>query len=132
MSNRPKFSLAALTALTLVTAGTAVISNIAEAKGKPVTVTLSCTNAVGSATAVVQLQSSIFGGPASNTVTIDCGSASLSGLASNSLTLKATSLPAGYVSYSISQSTPAAGGCIGQSIRPLATTCNTGITLTVS
>ena len=132
MSNRTRFSLAALTALTFVIAGTAATGSIAEAKGKPVTVTLTCTNAVGSATAVVQLQSTIFGPAASNTLTLDCGTGSLSGLATNTQTLRATSLPAGFVSYTISQSSPAAGGCIGQSIRPLLTTCNTGITLTVS
>lgn len=75
----------------------------AYAKGKPVTVTLSCTNAVGSATATVQLQRTIFGPAASNPLTLDCGTASVSGLSTNSQTLKATSLPSGYVSYNVSR-----------------------------
>lgn len=132
MPNRTKYSLAAMTAFTLVVAGIAATNGIAEAKGKPVTITLTCTNAVGNASATVQLQSSIFGGAASNTLTLDCGTDSVSGLSTNTRTLKATSLPAGFVSYSISQSIPASGGCIGMSIRPLTTPCNTGITLTVS
>jgi hypothetical protein len=107
-------------------------SGTAEAKGKPVRVTLTCTNAVGSASATVQLLASIVGVVASGPLTVDCGADSVSGLSSQTLTLKASSLPAGAASYSITQSAPAAGGCAGRSIRPFITTCNTGITLTVS
>lgn len=120
-------ALVSIAAAGVLTTGTA-----AEAKGKPVTVTLACTNAVGSASATVQLQGSIFGPIASSPLTLDCGSASVSGLATNTQTLKATSLPNGFVSYSISQSVPASGGCLGASIRPASVPCNVGITLTVS
>lgn len=111
----------------------ATTGTIAEAKGKPVTITLSCTNAVGIASATVQLQSSIFGPAASNALTLDCGTDSLSGLATNTKTLKATSLPNGFVSYSITESSPIAGGCFGNSIRPVNdAACISGITLTIS
>lgn len=132
MPSRRKVLLEALMALTLLVAGTAATDGIAEAKGKPVTITLSCTNAVGSASATVQLQNSIFGGPASGTVTLDRGTDRVSGLSINTRTLKAASLPAGFVSYSICQSVSTSGGCVGTSTRPLTTPCNVGITLTVS
>ena len=132
MSRLKRVIAAGAAAAAIGAACVATTGSIAEAKGKPVTVTLSCTNAVGSASATVQLKSSIFGGTASNVLTLDCGSLSVSGLATNTQTLKATSMPAGFVSYSISQSVPAAGGCAGSSIRPLVTSCNVGITLTVS
>ena len=106
-----KFRLA--TAALVAVSAFSMLGGTAYAKGKPVTVTLSCTNAVGSASATVQLQSTIFGPAASNPLTLDCGTASVSGLPTNTQTLKATSLPAGYVNYSISESSPAAGGCAG-------------------
>ncbi len=72
-----------------------------------------------------------FGGMASSPLTLDCGSASLSGLATNTQTLKATSLPNGYASYSITYSGSTSGECPGLSIRPFAVPCG-DVALTVS
>jgi hypothetical protein len=103
-----RFGLAAALATTLVAP---VLAQSAYAKGKPSKVTLACPTGE-SASGTVTLQSSIFGGPASNPTPVSCASGQTS-----TVSIHPTSQPAAAFSYSISGTGTNPGGCFGSGTR---------------
>ncbi|MCU1451310.1 MAG: hypothetical protein JWP02_3480, partial [Acidimicrobiales bacterium] len=109
-----------------------VLADGAYAKGKPSKVTLTC-DVGASASGTVQLQASIFGGPASNQVPVSCSSGQ-----TFTVSIHPTAQPAAAYSYDLSVTNPAGtGGCQGSGTRGGApVTCTpfgaSGTTLTVT
>ncbi len=104
-----------------------VLTESAQAKGKPAVVTLVCP-AGENASGTVQLLSSIFGSPASNATSISCTSGQTS-----SVSIHPTSQPAAAFTYSITETGNVIGGDAGSGTRGSGPTAlSGGVTLTVT
>ena len=102
-----------------------MLAGSADAKGKPVRVSLSCATITGTATLTVQMKSTLFGGNIGSPVTLTCGPNSVSGLTTDTTTIKGLSAVPGAYSFSASYTTSnGSGGCGGAATRGTVSTCN--------
>jgi hypothetical protein len=96
------------------------------------TIILSCDRAVGSATAVVQLQESLFGANVGDPITVSCGPDSISGLKTERIKVP---LNAGAVNVStfFVETATFSGGCLGGGSLTFKSTCpDTGAAATLT
>jgi len=92
----------------------------ASAAPTTTSLTFTCDRSVGSATATVSLQNSVFTTPF-DTVTLTCGPDSISGLRSDRR--KVSTGSAGFINYTIAITATVSGGCAGGSTVPAKVDC---------
>lgn len=100
----------------------AIGTGTANAAPGTTTVVLSCDRLVGTASATVELRTSIFD-PTFETVNLSCGPDSTSGLKTERV--KVTSGSAGFAAYSISVTNiVGSGGCVGGTVTAASIPCD--------